>query len=180
MLGIGKPCSVSKISPPQAKCGESSSLTGSVLFLQWIYARNSKKIKGHTLKLMIAPFLKAKFVVEGRIGSLWTPGGARVHCSTQRKIDAEKARGIQTSFIEFQRCSSASSFPPCESWPWTSAAIWVFTWYSELTQGCFFLSNRAIAVSLGNSFLWGKFNALPLQAGASTIIFWWFIKLIWL
>lgn len=35
----------------------------------------------------------------------------------------------------------------------------------------FFLSNQAIAVSLGNSFLWGKFNVLPLQVGASTIIF---------
>lgn len=34
-----------------------------------------------------------------------------------------------------------------------------------------FLSNQAIAVSLGNIFRWENFNALPLQAGASTIIF---------
>lgn len=42
---------------------------------------------------------------------------------------------------------------------------------NSLKFSFFFVSNQAIAVSLGNRFLWGKFNALLLQAGASTIIF---------
>jgi len=148
---------------------------------QYIYARDSKGVKGRAPKPIITPFLKAKILAEWKAGSPWTPEGASMRCSIAKRKRCRESQGHTDKLHWVSKSSLASRFPPHESWPWTSAAIWVFTLYSELTQVFFFfLSNQAIAVSLGNRFLWGKFNALLLQAGASTIIFWWFIKLIWL
>ena len=105
---------------------------------QYIYARDSKGVKGRAPKPIITPFLKAKILAEWKTGSPWTPEGVSIRCSIAKKNRCRESQGYTDKLHWVSKSSLASWFPPHKSWSWTSAAIWVFTWYSELTQVFFY------------------------------------------
>lgn len=145
-----------------------------LLSLQQIRIKASKGI-GALTQTDGCFFLKVKILATWRTVHLWTHKSKLFDCKEEGMQGARGSRRAPSCFrgttssvplmsVDLER-QQPSKFSPD---------------IGNSLELDFFLSNQAIAVSLENSFLWGKCNVLPLQAGASTIIFWWFIKLIWL
>ena len=124
---------------------------------QYIYSRDSKGVKGRAPKPIITPFLTAKILADWKAGSPWTAEGASMRCSTAKRKRCRESQGYTDKLQWVSKSSLASRFPPHESWPWASAAIWVFTLYSKLTQVFFFFFKQSSnCCFLGKPFPVGK------------------------